>query len=145
MILITIFVKLRVVARRSQKQAGKPQAISQWPCCAVALRRKAWSEQGMSATWAWRGKCESDTVALCKSNGEDTFQTLSGTAWHGHGMLRVNQPLRVCNVLKERSAFVFEQSRQFFKVSGSCNFSTKHNMSEDQNLPHPAFCENLVY
>ena len=32
------------------------------------------------------GKCESDTSALCKSNGKDTFSTLSGTAWQGNGM-----------------------------------------------------------
>jgi len=54
--------------------------------------------------WVWHGKCESDTAALCKSNGKDTFQTLSGTAWQGngmgtagewheHGMLSVNRPL----------------------------------------------------
>jgi hypothetical protein len=36
--------------------------------------------------WARHGKCESDTSALCKSNGKDTFQTLSGTAWQGNGM-----------------------------------------------------------
>jgi len=23
--------------------------------------------------WAWHGKCESDTAALCKSNGKETF------------------------------------------------------------------------
>jgi hypothetical protein len=27
----------------------------------------------MGAAWAWHGKCESDTAALCKSNGKDTF------------------------------------------------------------------------
>jgi len=53
--------------------------------------------------------------------------------------------LRVYVVLKEHSAFVFEQSRQYFKMSGSCNLTAKHNMSEDQNLPHPVFSENLVY
>jgi len=37
------------------------------------LRRTAWSEHGMGAAWAWHGKCESDTAALCKSNGKDTF------------------------------------------------------------------------
>ena len=36
--------------------------------------------------WARHGKCESDTAALCKSNGKDTFQTLSGKAWQGNGM-----------------------------------------------------------
>jgi len=39
----------------------------------VALRRTAWSEQGMGAAWALNAKCESDTAALCKSNGKDTF------------------------------------------------------------------------
>jgi len=29
--------------------------------------------QGQSMAWAWHGKCESDTAALCKSNGKDTF------------------------------------------------------------------------
>ena len=36
--------------------------------------------------WAWHGKCESDTAALCQSNGKDTLQTLSGTTWQGNGM-----------------------------------------------------------
>ena len=66
MLLITIFVELRVVAGRSRKQAGSPQAVSLRPCCAVALRRTAWSEHGMGAALAWRGKCESDTAAVCK-------------------------------------------------------------------------------
>ena len=35
---------------------------------------------------AWYGKCESDTAALCKSNGKDTFETLGDTAWQGNGM-----------------------------------------------------------
>jgi len=39
----------------------------------MALRRTAWSEHGKGAAWAWHGKCESDTAALCKSNGKDTF------------------------------------------------------------------------
>jgi hypothetical protein len=73
MLLITIFVELRVVAGISRKPAGSPQAVSRRPCCAVALRRTACSEHGMGAAWAWYGKCESDTAALCKSNGKDTF------------------------------------------------------------------------
>jgi len=36
--------------------------------------------------WAWHGKCESDTAALCKSNGKDTLYTLSGTARQGSAM-----------------------------------------------------------
>jgi len=45
---------------------------------------RAWHGRGMGM--AWHGKCESDTAAMCKSNGKDTFSTLSGTAWHGRGM-----------------------------------------------------------
>jgi hypothetical protein len=73
MFLITIFVELRVVAGGSRTQAGSPQAVSRRPCCAVTLRRAAWSEHGMGASWAWHGKCESDMAALCKSSGKDTF------------------------------------------------------------------------
>ena len=40
----------------------------------------------MAWAWTWHGKCESDTAALCKSNGKDTFETLSGTAWQGNSM-----------------------------------------------------------
>jgi hypothetical protein len=63
MLLITIFVELHVVAGRSQTRAGTPQAVSRRPCCAVALRRTAWSEQGMGGRghgMAWQGKCESE-------------------------------------------------------------------------------------
>jgi len=73
MLLITIFMEIRVVAGRSRKRAGSPQAISRRPLCAVALRRTAWSEHGMGAAWAWHGKCESDTAALYKSNRKDAF------------------------------------------------------------------------
>ena len=73
MLLISIFVELRVVAGRSRKRAGSPQAVSGRSCCAVVLRRAAWSEHGRGTAWAWHGKCESDTAALCKSNGKDTF------------------------------------------------------------------------
>jgi hypothetical protein len=51
MLLLTIFVELRVVAGRSRMRAGSPQAVSRRPCCAVALRRTAWSEHGMGAAW----------------------------------------------------------------------------------------------
>jgi len=52
MLLITIFVELRVVGGSSRTRA----------CCAVALGR---------TVCARHGKCESDTAALCKSNGKD--------------------------------------------------------------------------
>jgi len=57
---------LCVVAGRSWTLAGSPQAVSwrPWP----------WEEwHGQSRAWAQHGKCESDTAALCKSNGKDTF------------------------------------------------------------------------
>jgi len=73
MLLITIFVELRVVAGRSQTLEGSPQAFSRRTYCAVTLRRTAWSGHGMGMAWAWHGKCESDTAALCKSNGKDSF------------------------------------------------------------------------
>jgi hypothetical protein len=73
MLLIPVFVELRVVAGRSRIRTGSPQAVCRRPCCAVALRRTVWSEQGMGVAWAWHGKCESDTAALCKSNGKNTF------------------------------------------------------------------------
>jgi len=66
MLLITIFVELRVLAGRSRKVADRSQAVSRRPCCAVALRRTAWSEHGMGTAWAWHGKCESETAAYCK-------------------------------------------------------------------------------
>jgi hypothetical protein len=57
MLLITIFVELRVVAGRSRTWAGSPQAISRRPCCAVALRRTAWSEHGMASVNQARLHC----------------------------------------------------------------------------------------
>jgi len=41
----------RVVVGRSWTRAGNPQAVSRRPCCAVALRRMAWSEQGKGVAW----------------------------------------------------------------------------------------------
>jgi len=73
MLLITIFVELPVVAARRRMRAGSPQAVSRRPCCAMAWTRTAWSEHGMGAACAWHGECESDTAALCKPNGKDTF------------------------------------------------------------------------
>jgi len=57
MLLITIFVELRVVAGRSRTRAGSPQAVSRRPCCAVALRRTAWSEHGMASVNQTRPHC----------------------------------------------------------------------------------------
>jgi len=67
--LITTFVELRVVAGRSRTRAGSPQAVSQ-----RTTLPWSWEERhGWSMAWTWHGKFESDTAALCKSNGKDTF------------------------------------------------------------------------
>ena len=62
---------------------------SQLPCHAIPMLCCGLEKNGMVG--AWHGKCESDTAALCKSNGKVTFYTLSGTARarHGNGMLCV--------------------------------------------------------
>ena len=84
MLLITIFVELRVVAGRSQTQAGSPQAVSRRPCCAMALRRTAWSQHGMASvnqTWPHfvnqMGKTHSKPLEARHDRG---------TAWARHAM-----------------------------------------------------------
>ena len=63
------------------------------PCCAVALRRTAWSEHGMASVNQTRPHCvnqvgKTHSKPLATQHGR-------GTAWarHGHGMLCVNRPL----------------------------------------------------
>src|SRR5215510_13882169 len=51
---------------------------------------------GRGTTWERNGMCESNTAALCKSNGKVTILTLSRTAWQGNGMVCVNQTLPHC-------------------------------------------------
>jgi hypothetical protein len=69
MLLMIIFVELRVVAGRSESgQVAHRSSLDgravPWP----------WEERhGQCMAWVWHGKCESDTAALCKSNGKDTF------------------------------------------------------------------------
>jgi hypothetical protein len=71
MLLITS-VELRVVAGRSRTRAGRPHAH-------VALCRgleNSLSERhghGHGMARARHGMCESNTAALCKSNGKDTI------------------------------------------------------------------------
>ena len=41
---------------------------------------------GTGTAWEWHGKCESDTAALCKSNGKDILNPLRhGMAEERHG------------------------------------------------------------
>ena len=64
-------VSIRFVLRTCALGLQTIHFLARRPCCVVALRRTAWSEHGMGAAWAWHGKCESDTAALCKSHGKD--------------------------------------------------------------------------
>jgi len=57
MLLITIFVELSVVARRSRTRVGSPQAVSRRPRCVVALGRMARSEHGMESVNQTRPHC----------------------------------------------------------------------------------------
>jgi hypothetical protein len=90
MLLITTFVELRVVAGRSRTRAGRQHAVSgrpmlihnamPMPRSAVALRSRF--QNGMVVTWHRRGMtCESNTAALCKSNGKTQSKPLA--EWHG--------------------------------------------------------------
>jgi hypothetical protein len=96
MLLITTFVELRVVAGRSRQRAGRPQAVSRRLRCAVALRRTAWSEQGMGAAWHGRGMASVNPTRLpCVIQmGKTHSKPLA--ARHGRGMLCVNRPLWDC-------------------------------------------------
>ena len=84
MLLITIFVELRVVAGRSRTRAGSPQAVSQRPCCALASRRTARSEHGMTSVNHTRPHCVNQ---MGKTHSKPLV------ARHGHGMLCVNRSL----------------------------------------------------
>jgi hypothetical protein len=88
---------LRGTPRGSRKKpnAGRSPTCRLWmanvnshmPCHAAPMPRGAvaltsrfkngmvvaWHGRGMGAAWARRGMCESNTAALCKSNGKDTI------------------------------------------------------------------------
>jgi hypothetical protein len=79
MLLITIFVELRVVARRSQMRAGNPQAFSQQLCCGL-------EKNGMVKAWHGRSVASVNQTQLHCVNqmGETHFKHLA--AQHGRGM-----------------------------------------------------------
>ena len=60
------------------------KAMAQHDRLLMAVLCRGLEKKGMVR--AWHGKCESHTSALCKSNGKDTFWTLSSTAWARHAM-----------------------------------------------------------
>jgi hypothetical protein len=117
MLLITTFVELRAVVGKCRTRAGRPHSVCgrlmiihtchavPTPHCAGALRNRF--QNGMVVALHGRGVacvdqtlCKSngkDTIetlsgtacvdqTLCKSNGKDTIETLSGTAWQGNGL-----------------------------------------------------------
>ena len=54
-----------------------------WPCRSPAV---LWLwKVSFRAAWAWHSMCESNMVAVCKSNRKGRVQILSDTAWPGHG------------------------------------------------------------
>ena len=70
-------------------------AVSRRPCCAVALRRTAWSKHGMASVNQTRPHCvnqmgKTHSKRLAARHGR-------GTVWarHGHGMLCVNRSLEL--------------------------------------------------
>ena len=84
MLLVTIFVEIHVVTGRSRKRAGISQAVSRRPCCAVALRRTAWSEHGMASVNQTQlhcmnqmGKTHSKPLAAWHAMCELGFRVLS--------------------------------------------------------------------
>jgi hypothetical protein len=54
-------------------------------CC--DLEKSLSEKHGRGMAQARHGMCESNTAALCKSNGKGTIKTLSGTAWERHGIV----------------------------------------------------------
>jgi hypothetical protein len=83
MLLITVFVEPHVVARRSRTQAGHPRAVSgrlmlihtchahATLCCGHEKSLSGRHGRGMAR--AQHGMCDSNTAALCKSNGKDSL------------------------------------------------------------------------
>ena len=88
MLLITIFVELRMVAGRNRRRTCSPQAVSRRACCAVALRRTAWSEHGMASVNQTRPHCVNQ---IGRTHSKPLTARRAGER-HGHGMLCVNWP-----------------------------------------------------
>jgi hypothetical protein len=61
-------------------------------------------------------------AALCKSNGKDTFQTLSGTAWQGNSMGAAWAWHAMCE-----SAFIASGSKEKEPKDSDLTFKKKLN------------------
>jgi hypothetical protein len=87
---------------------SRPQhstAVERRPCCAVVLRRTAWSEHGMASVNQTRPNCvnqmgKTHSKPLAARHGRGT-----AWAWHGHGMLCVNRPLVTHLVISSQSPY----------------------------------------
>jgi hypothetical protein len=102
--------KLRGTPHGSWKKpnAGRSPTCRLWtadanshiPCdahAALCLEKSLSERHGRGMAWARHGMCESNTAALCKSNGKTSSKPLAarhgrGTAWtrHGNDMVYVN-------------------------------------------------------
>ena len=77
---------------------SRPQhstVVERRPCCAVALRRTAWSEHGMTSVNQIRPHCVNQ---MGKTHSKFSAARLGrGRVWarHGNGMICVNRPLDV--------------------------------------------------
>ena len=115
------FVELRVIAGRSLTLAVSPHAVSRRPCCAVALRRTAWSEHGMGAAWqVWirhgrtvnkMGKTHSKPLAAGHGRG---------TAWARHAMCE--SALKVPPVLRNPSQNSHKSRTALVKLTATFAF-----------------------
>jgi hypothetical protein len=86
MLLITTFVELCMVARRSGTWAGRPHAVSGrlmlnthampfhiHATLCHGLEKSLSERHGHGMARVRRGMCESNMATLCKSNGKDTI------------------------------------------------------------------------
>jgi hypothetical protein len=128
MLLIKIFVELRAVAGRSRKRAGSPQAVSRRPCCAMTLRRTAWSEHGMGAAWAWHGRASVNQTRPHCVNQKGKTHSKHSAARHGKGTASLVSPtfsatslISSLTVVISWSGLPEDSERFYFRIHGfSC-------------------------
>jgi hypothetical protein len=135
MLLITNFVELRVVTRRSRTRAGHPHAVSGRPMpihtchampmlrCAVTLRSRFLN--GMVVTWHGRGMaCVNQTRPHCVNQmGKTRSKPLAtrhgggiGTAWHVWISPKWQQSIVYKNVSTEKCKRAYDMSLDLIKM-----------------------------
>ena len=102
---------------------SRPQhrtAVSRRPCCALALRRTAWSEHGMGMAWqVWIR--HGLTVSI---KWERHIPNPSGAAWQGNGM----------SAAWERHAMCESALTHWGRVTQICVFTLQLCKTDDANL-----------